>query len=111
MKKQLLAVLFGATLVLGACGGGDKAKETDKGNTGGETAAVDAEAIVDKSCIMCHGGNLEGQGNAPALTDVGSRLTEEEIKAVIVDGRGGMPAVKMSDEESTAVAQWLAEKK
>ena len=27
MKNKLLAVMFGAALVLGACGGGDKANE------------------------------------------------------------------------------------
>ena len=60
MKSKLLAVVFGAVLVLGACGG-DKAEKTQ--TTGGryETASADAEAIVNKSCIACHGGNLEGQ--------------------------------------------------
>lgn len=110
MKSKLLAVVFGAVLVLGACGGNKADKGTDTG-TGNETASVDVEAVVQNSCIMCHGGNLEGQGGAPGLTDVGSRLSESEIHDVIVNGRGGMPAIKMSEEESTAVSKWLAEKK
>ena len=93
MKSKLLAVMFGAVLVLGACGGNKADKTTDTG-TGGETASVDAEAVVKSSCIVCHGGNLEGQGGAPALTDVGARLSESEIHDVIVNGRGGMPAIK-----------------
>ncbi|MFJ7932847.1 cytochrome c551 [Sporosarcina sp. NPDC096371] len=112
MKNKLLAVMFGAVLVLGACGGAKTDKETDKqAGAGGETAAVDPEAVVKSSCIMCHGGNLEGQGNAPSLTDVGSRLSETEIHDVIVNGRGGMPPVKLSDDETNAVAKWLSEKK
>ena len=54
--------------------------KTDTGtDTGNETASVDAEAVVSTSCITCHGGNLEGVGGAPALNDVGSRMSEAEI--------------------------------
>ncbi len=112
MKIKLLTVMFAAVLVLGACGGNKTEKVTDKGTeNGATTTTVDAEKIVNNSCIMCHGGNLEGKGSAPALADVGARLSESEIHNVIVNGRGGMPAVKMSEEESNAVAKWLSEKK
>jgi len=114
MKNKFLAVLFGAALVLGACGG-DKADETDTGTddtTGTETASVDAEAVVSSSCINCHGGNLEGVGGAPALSDVGSRLSESEIHDIIVNGQGGMPGGLIKDEaEIEAVSKWLAAKK
>lgn len=114
MKTKFLAIMLGAVLVLGACGGGDKAKEEDKGttDTGTETASVDVEKVVSSSCISCHGGNLELKGGmGPDLSQVGGHLSEEEIHEVIVNGRGNMPAIKISDEEATAVAQWLAEKK
>lgn len=112
MKSKLLAVVFGAVLVLGACGG-DKADKADKEPaTGGETASVDAEAVVSKSCIMCHGGNLEGQGNTPGLADIGARMSEEEIHTIIEKGTtGGMPGGLIKGEEATAVAKWLSEKK
>ncbi|MFD1926906.1 cytochrome c551 [Sporosarcina siberiensis] len=113
MKKQLLAVLFGATLVLGACGGDkadDKDTSTDTG-TSTETAAADGEAIYQaNSCVSCHGGNLEG-GAGPALDKVGGSLSEDEIHGIIVDGKPGMPAGIIEGEEATAVAKWLAEKK
>jgi cytochrome c551 len=114
MNKKLLTVLFGSALMLAACGGGDSAEETDTTTTETETtetASVDAEKIVGQSCISCHGTNLEGQGNAPALTDVGARLSEEEILDVIENGRGGMPGGLISGEEAQAVALWLSEKK
>ena len=40
MKNKLLGVMFGAALVLGACGGGDNAGENNDTNTdtGGGTA-------------------------------------------------------------------------
>lgn len=115
MNKKLLAVIFGAGLMLAACGGGnDKANDTDTTTDTGtttETATVDAEKIVNSKCISCHGGNLEGQGNFPALNDVGSRLSEDEILNVIENGRGAMPAGLVTGEEAQAVAAWLAAKK
>ncbi|GGA18297.1 cytochrome c551 [Psychrobacillus lasiicapitis] len=117
MNKKLLAVIFGAGLMLAACGGGndeandnDTAADTDTAPTN-ETASVDAEKIVSSKCISCHGGNLEGQGNFPALNDVGSRLSEDEILNVIENGRGAMPAGLVTGEEAQAVAAWLAAKK
>ena len=62
-------------------------------------------------CIRCHGNNLEGQGNFPALNDVGARLSEDEILNVIENGRGAMPGGIISGEDAKAVATWLAEKK
>lgn len=108
MKSKLLAVVFGAVLVLGACGG-DKAEKPSTG--GGDTASVDAEAVVNKSCVSCHGGNLEGQGSTPGIADVGARLSEDEIHTVIEKGQGGMPPGIIKGEEATAVAKWLSEKK
>ncbi|MBO0588433.1 cytochrome c551 [Sporosarcina sp. E16_8] len=113
MKTKFLAVMLGAVLVLGACGG-DKAKEkeTVTPGTGTETASVDVEKVVSTSCIACHGGNLELKGGmGPDLSQVGGRLSEKEIHDVIVNGRGSMPAIKVSDEEATAVAKWLSDKK
>ena len=108
MKSKLLAVVFGAVLVLGACGG-DKAEKEPA--TGGETASVDAEAVVSKSCIACHGSNLEG-ASAPALNDVGARMSEDEIHTIIEKGTtGGMPGGLIKGEDATAVAKWLSEKK
>ncbi|WP_342566930.1 cytochrome c551 [Psychrobacillus sp. FSL K6-4046] len=116
MNKKLLAVIFGAGLMLAACGGGDdEAKDTGTTDTGTtdstETASVDAEKIVNSKCISCHGGNLEGQGNFPALADVGSRLSEDEILDVILNGRGAMPGKIIEGADAEAVAAWLAEKK
>lgn len=110
--KKLLMVMMGVTLsiILAACGGGNADKENEGS---GDTTAVDAEALVNKSCIGCHGDNLEGKGNASSLNDVGSRLSEDEILDVIENGRTdkGMPAGLYKGEEAEAIAKWLADKK
>lgn len=109
MKKKLLAAIFGATLILGACGGGDD--KVDEGAAPeGETSTVDAESTFQSSCVTCHGGNLEG-GSGPALDKIGADLSESEIHDVIINGQGGMPGGIIKGEEADAVAKWLAEKK
>ena len=123
MKRKLMMLLFGSALVLGACGGNDNNASDDNNagtdnnateetnNNGGETAGVDPEKVVQQKCISCHGENLEGQGNFPSLTDVGSRLSEQEIHDTIENGRGAMPGGLIEGEELDAVAKWLSEKK
>lgn len=108
MKKKLLATVFGAILVLGACGGGDSKKE--EGTTGGESSTSDIEVVVQKSCGTCHGGNLEG-ASAPAIDKIGAKLSEEEIHDIIVNGIGGMPPGILKGEEAEEAAAWLASKK
>ncbi|PYF05983.1 cytochrome c551 [Ureibacillus chungkukjangi] len=121
MKKAWLALVFGSALFLAACGGGDdEATDTNTGTedtvteetgdtaTGGADAAA-GEELVQSSCTSCHGGNLQGMGNTPALSDVGSRLSEEEIHDVIVNGRGGMPKGLLQGEDAEAAAAWLAQ--
>lgn len=107
MKKTLLAMMLGAVLVLGACGGG----KTDKPKDEGTSSALDGEAVYKQSCVSCHGGNLEGK-SAPALATIGATMSESEIHDVVVNGKGGMPAIlKGKEAEADAVAAWLATKK
>ncbi|ANU17677.1 cytochrome c [Planococcus maritimus] len=113
MKKQLMTVLFGSVLVLGACGGEEESSPEEPADTGGETetTTVDAEAVIQQNCISCHGENLEGGGSFPALNDVGSRLSQEEILSVIENGQGAMPPNIIEGEEAQAVAEYLANQK
>lgn len=112
LKKKLLAAMFGAVLVLGACGGGDdKDKDdatTDTGST--DVASVDGEAVVNKSCVSCHGGNLDN-GSAPAINKAGADFSEEELHDIIINGIGGMPPGIVKGEEAEAAAKWLSEQK
>jgi len=114
MNKKLLAALFGSALMLAACGGGgddEEATQTNDENGGEVTQANDAEKIVQAKCTTCHGGNLEGQGDFPALNNVGSRLSEEEILTVIQKGQGNMPPNLVEGADAEVVAEWLAQQK
>lgn len=111
MKKKLLAAVFGTALVLGACGGGgDDSSSEDTGSSNGGDSSVDAEAVVQNSCVSCHGGNLEG-GSAPAIDKAGAKYSEDEILEIIENGKGGMPGGIIKGDDAKAVASYLADKK
>ena len=105
MKKKLLALLMGTSLVLAACGGGG-----DEAGGGGDTAGADPEKLYNQKCSSCHGGDLEG-GVGPKLSDAGSRLSKEEMETIILEGQGSMPPKLLEGDDASAVAEWLANKK
>jgi cytochrome c551 len=107
MKKAMLTLAIGSAIFLAACGG----SKTTTGTTGTKPATSDGETIAMKSCISCHGGELQGQGNAPAINNVGSRLSEAEILDVIKNGKNGMPPNVVKGADAEAVAKWLATQK
>jgi|SRR5690625_2559463 len=117
MKKWLMAVLFGTLLVLGACGGGgaDTEEPADEGteesaDDGGTVDTAAAEDVYKSSCASCHADDLSG-GVGPDLTEIGSKLSADEIEDIIANGQGSMPAGTATGDDATAVAEWLAEHK
>ncbi len=109
---QLLFVLVLSIGLLAACGGGET-KEPANTNTQGGTASTgggDAEKLFSANCASCHGADLSG-GAGPKLSDVGSRLTKDQILDVIKNGQGFMGANIIEGAEADAVATWLADKK
>ncbi|WP_406603726.1 cytochrome c551 [Neobacillus rhizosphaerae] len=106
MKKKLLTLLLGTSLVMGlaACGGGTSDKGTDTASGG------DAAKIYDQKCSGCHGGDLKG-GMGPNLTKIGSTLSKDEILNTIKNGKGAMPKNVIQGDDANKVADWLAAKK
>jgi mono/diheme cytochrome c family protein len=129
VKKSLLAVLFGLVLILGACGGGgddateepadtpdepateeteDGAEDTEGAEEGGSVDAAAGEEVYQQNCASCHGADLSG-GAGPELTQVGSDLSEDEIRDIIVNGQGTMPGGLVEGDDLDAVVAWLSE--
>ncbi|AMV12246.1 cytochrome C551 [Geobacillus thermoleovorans] len=111
MKWKLATMFLGVSLALAACGGGgDNAGEKNGGSNGGGDTAAAAEQIFKQNCASCHGQDLSG-GVGPNLQKVGSKYSKDEIKNIIVNGRGAMPAGIIKGEDADKVAEWLAAKK
>ncbi len=60
--------------------------------------AMGADGLFQLHCAVCHGGDGSG-GVGPSLVGVDERLTVEEMRAVVTDGRGGMPAFRYTLDE------------
>ncbi|MEW5322791.1 cytochrome c [Geobacillus thermoleovorans] len=111
MKWKLAAMFLGVSLALAACGGGgDNAGGKNGGSNGGGDTAAAAEQIFKQNCASCHGQDLSG-GVGPNLQKVGSKYSKDEIKNIIANGRGAMPAGIIKGEDADKVAEWLASKK
>jgi quinoprotein glucose dehydrogenase len=77
---------------------------------GGEAATIQrGQAIYQQTCQACHGANLvAADGAAPPLVGIVDRLSEEEVRAVIHDGRARMPSfAAMPDADLTAIVTFL----
>jgi menaquinol-cytochrome c reductase cytochrome b/c subunit len=64
--------------------------------------------VIQKSCIGCHGSNLEGGSSAPSLQ--GKDLKAEDIAKIAVEGKGSMPAglFKGTDDELKKMSEFIA---
>ncbi|MBT2655673.1 cytochrome c [Bacillus sp. ISL-18] len=80
------------------------------GNVTASASTENAEDIVGKNCITCHGDQLQG-GAGPALSKIGSKYNQSEIEHIIKNGKNGMPAGVISGDDVAVVAKWLSEKK
>lgn len=82
------------------------AAEKEGGGAEQEAAAATPEELYKQSCIGCHGDQYQG-GVGPALKGVGDKLSQDEIKEVITNGRGSMPAGLVPADKADEVAEWL----
>ena len=120
--KKLPSIAAAAVLVfaLSACGGGNQQTQPDNNQPdnnqpaaeapAGNYDAATAEAAFKNKCASCHGQNLEG-AVGPKLSDIGSRLSQDEILNVIENGKNTMPPGLSKGDEAAALAAWLADKK
>lgn len=110
MKKWLVAVLFGITLILGACGGGDdnNNNNVNNGDTNGASEADAGQDVFKDNCMTCHGGIGDGGGAGPDLAGVGDDHSADDIDDIIQNGTGSMqPQPQVSDDDREVLIDWL----
>ncbi len=64
-------------------------------------------ATYQMQCARCHGSQGHGVGGAPVLAGKVGDLHDPAIAALIVNGRGGMPSSKLTDQQVADVLAWL----
>jgi len=64
--------------------------------------------LYTRNCSGCHGADLKGSGNFPALAGLNKRYKEDDFKNLITSGRRMMPAFKnLSEADKNAIASYL----
>ena len=61
--------------------------------------AASGESLVNSRCMGCHGGN-------PSIENAGS-MTDEELRDLFANGKGGMPAQNLNEQETLDVIAYL----
>ena len=86
------------------------------GAGGAAVAATNRPQIFNQMCVACH--MLDGQGGqvGPALDDVGSRLSADDLRRWLTDPQAFkpgalMPKLPLSDEQVGELAAFLSQKK
>lgn len=118
MNKKIVVLTLLLAGSLTACGKSETTPSPSASTTPtasaatGATTKVDAQTVFKANCVSCHGANLEGLVG-PNLQKVGSKYSKEQLTALITNGKGAMPSFKgkLSDDEISSLATWLADKK
>lgn|SRR5690625_1679853 len=95
MKKWITISLLSIFITLGACGDIQEKNPPTPNND----ASLAADELIKQNCIDCHGGATD---EVP-----GSHLSLAQLKEVILEGKGNMPAIELTDEEAEAIAAYL----
>ncbi|SDI86179.1 c-type cytochrome [Alteribacillus bidgolensis] len=103
-----LTAVAGLLLMLGLSLVGVNQQAGDENGEGEEQDPVEyGEELVNENCISCHGDNLEGQGDYPAINNAGENYSAEEIADIAQNGTGDMPGGIANAEEGEAIAEYL----
>ncbi|MFS0612664.1 cytochrome c550 [Lederbergia ruris] len=103
----IFAMGFVIIFFLGIKGIGDAKEIANEGEEGGEEeVAFEPEEFANKTCIGCHGENLEG-ASGPSLHGTG--LSKEEVADILQNGKGSaMPAGLVPPDNIDAMAEYVS---
>lgn len=103
-KRSIIIIASIFVLILTAC-----SSNVDSDKQYFSPDHPEAEAIYKNgTCISCHAIDLSGHVGEPSnLQKVGAKRSREEIIETIRNGKGQMPAQRLSDLEIEQLADWL----
>jgi mono/diheme cytochrome c family protein len=108
--------LFTKWPILALCGGLLLAAGCSSDQAAPPSPSVDPQSagyqVYAGKCAGCHGADLQGR-SGPNLTQVGARLSKEQIADRIKNGGRGMPAFqnKLDDSQVNDLVDWLSQRK
>jgi glucose dehydrogenase len=84
-------------------------EEAARGGRGGRGGAGGAGlAVFQRDCQACHGADRSGTPNGVSLIGVAGRLSAEEMRSTVMNGRGRMPPLPhLSSSDVDAVVAYL----
>jgi len=100
-----LIMVFGIGLIFALSLIGMTSNEASGGN-GKTPVAMTPQEIYSQKCFQCHGDNFEGL-SGPSLLGVGERLSAEEIREVVKNGKSLMPGGLVPDGNLDQMVEWL----
>ena len=110
-RVRYLAVMTVVAFALAGCGdGGNGGGGGGAGTLPGDASSRGAQLVKSSGCGACHQiGSFGNSGPGPDLSDVGSRLSADEIGQVLVDPTPPMPSFEsMPQIDRDAIADYLA---
>lgn len=100
-KSNKILALFSLMCIVAAYGLAEMSR-TKKVNK----EIVDGKNIYETTCAICHGS--DGKLGMSGATDLSqTRLSQSEITQIILNGKGAMPKVQMTEEQANAVADYV----
>ncbi len=100
-KNNKILALFSLMFIVGAYGLAEmsRTKKVD-------SSITDGKLLYEKTCAVCHGNDGKlGMAGASDLTQI--QLHKNEIVHVILNGKGAMPKVQMTEEQANAIADYV----
>jgi len=75
------------------------------------SAEVRGHALYEANCSICHRANLEGAPpEIPSLVDLRSRLDDDQVRNIVMHGKGAMPAfAKLSKQDVDLIRRHLSQ--
>ncbi|MDP9065094.1 MAG: c-type cytochrome [Pseudomonadota bacterium] len=68
----------------------------------------DTTSLYKNNCASCHGDNLQGAPPTfPSLVNIGQRRSRDELKTLINEGSGRMPAFDYLEEKVDEIVEFL----
>jgi mono/diheme cytochrome c family protein len=105
METPMRLVFLALPALLAACGGSsaDSASADTATSTG---ATADGAALYATHCAGCHGASGQG-GSGPSLRDEVPDASDAELRDIIVNGDGSMPAIPVPADDLPVLIDYL----